>query len=152
KRAQEAKLVDLANRLQSITIERNQCLEAFKKYKGAIARERIAALATMTFNRQKPSITIKFASYGRDYALLKDLERILTESGRTVSLDRSNNPALPQAQEYKVIFESGLTTSFGPLAGAFSEGELLGVPIGASTADRHDVHHLVIKVLPSEDR
>ena len=98
----------------------------------------------------KPIVTIRSAAYGHDYALVREIERIFKEfTGWAVTLDGTNNPMLPQAEQFKVVFESGLTMSFDVIAHAFADGDLLGVPVGRAQSDRSDHHRLVITVLPS---
>lgn len=69
-----------------------------------------------------------------------------------MTLDGSNSPVLHPHDQFKVIFESGFTMSFAPVASVFNDGDLLGVPIGQRAADRADHERLVVEVLPGDLR
>jgi len=147
--AQEERLVSLANELQAEKIAHGQSQATIKKLKTDHALEQVSICSQMRFNGTSPTLTVRFAAYGTDYALVKQIEKIFADCGWKVHLDGTNNPVLPQADQFKVIFESPGTPSFDRLAFEFSNADLLGVPVGKSMGDRSDFHHLVIKVLPS---
>ncbi len=138
------------NELQQRTNERDGAQQALKTAKREFAHERLKWYSKMSFGGVKPTVTIRSAAYGNDYAIVQEIQKILKEfTGWEVALDGTNNPMLPQAEKFKVVFESAFTMSFDDVAFAFSDGDLLGVPVGKAMSDREDSHHLVIKVLPS---
>ena len=97
----------------------------------------------------KPEVKIRFFGYGRDYALVQEIEKLFKEhTDWTVALDGTNNPVLRPDPKFKVVFESGLFGSFNRVAAAFSEGELLKVPIGWASSDRQDHHRLIVLIAP----
>ena len=94
------------------------------------------------------TVTIRFADYA-DFALVKQIEAILNETGWPIVIDGGNSPVLEPSGQFKVIFESGLSAAFDPIAHAFSDGRLLQCPVGRRLADRGTMTHLVIEVLPT---
>lgn len=106
----------------------------------------------MTFNngQQPATVTIRYVGHGPDMDLVEKLERILSEfCNWEPTRDGKNDPALPRAKQFKVVFESAATTSFDDLSFAFTEGDLLdGISVGKRMGDRHDSHHLIIQILP----
>lgn len=140
----EGQLVDLANQLQAAR-------EELRTTKRRFAHDQLRGISRMSFaNDLRPTVTIRSAAYGTDHALVQEIENIIKEFlGWPVSKDGSNNPMLPQADKCKVVFESGNTLSFEPMANAFAEGDLLGVPVCRAVSGREDHYCLVIKVLPS---
>lgn len=102
----------------------------------------------------KPRVTIRFRDYGQDHVIAEKIEGLFTQYVKWhVTKDASNNPALPRAEQFKVVFDVGDTfISYNELINAFSEGDLLGVSIGAmAMTGRTDVENLVVLVLPSAD-
>jgi hypothetical protein len=105
----------------------------------------------MNFQGIKPTVTIRSAAYGNDYALVTKIKTIIDEHlGWQVTLDGKNEPMLPQEGDFKVVFETAFTMSFQEVISAFAVGDLLGETIGSRIeTERADHHHLIIQVLPS---
>jgi hypothetical protein len=145
--------VDAINKAQEeatrAKTEKDEAIRALKEIKRQYALERVAAFSKMRFGALKVAVTIRFAAYGGDYLLAKQVEKIFEECGWTVDLDGSNQPVLPQAGAFKVVFASGHTLSFNGVAQAFSEGDLLEVPVGQTQWNAVDSHRLVVQILPS---
>jgi len=133
----------LANERDSALQSLARCQKDF-----AMARVEWFAQRSRDWNPQI-SVTVRFADYF-DYRLALQIIAILQEhAGWTAELDQSNKPVLKPSEEFKVVFESGISQAFDEIAYAFGQGAFLGdVSVGRRTADRHD-NHLVIEVLPT---
>jgi len=120
------------------------------------AHERLLMYSGLRFGdggAVKPVVVVRFVKYGSDYQLAKLIEKILGDfTSWEVTLDHANSPVLPPMDDFKVIFESGPFRSFDKVAFAFSDGNLLGVSVGAECdINRSDEHRLVIKILPASE-
>jgi hypothetical protein len=137
--------------------ERDQAVVALKDKKHAYAVEILERCSNLRFKPDSitpviPTVTIRYCSYGKDYELAQQIQTYFTLYAKwPVTLDGSNNPALPRADKFKVVFDVGMTVmTYGELVHAFIEGNLLGVSVGLQQfVDREDSHHLIVKVLPS---
>jgi hypothetical protein len=127
---------------------------AFNERKRAYALDVFRRHAGLRLHDDRvPRVTVRFVGYGEDYDIVQKIKtHVAVHLNWPVDVDGSNSPALLRAtDEYKVVFDLGLTGNiFGEVAGAFSEGNLLGVPIGFQTfSERRDYENLIVKVLPS---
>jgi hypothetical protein len=132
--------------------QRDQAREERDAEKRGLGVERLHMYSSMSFDGVKPVVTVRVAEHS-DRALAKDIEKIFKDLNWAVTIEAANDPLLASSDEFKVIFESSdRTTSFGHIANAFEQGQLLGVKIGCRQSDRSDVHHLVVEVLPTVRR
>jgi len=157
---QEEQLVALANRLQAMTIERDGANQALATCKRAFAQARIRWFADrvrMNIEKRRQietrpdvRVTVRFAAYD-DYPLAQQIEAILREhTGWPITLDNRNDPVLRPSDEFKVIFGSAMHGTFGEVASAFSDGQLLSCHVGMrDDANRFDQEHLIVEVLPT---
>jgi len=145
----------LQRELGQVKKERDEARETLVAKTRAFAHERLRIYSSMAWGDDrsiKPTVTIRFVKYGKDHALAKQIQQIFGEfTNWETKLDWANDPVLPEAEQCKVVFESGWAGAFRPVANAFLDGDLLGVPVCWNDGDRSDQHHLVIKVLPSAD-
>ena len=132
--------------------ERDTAVATVKQVKRDYGLTILRMLSGMRFRGgEKPTVVIRFARYEHDYKLAREIEKIFRDvTDWNVTLDGSNTPVLHPDDRFKVIFESGLTMSFEKVTAAFSEGDLLGVPVGQRVADRGDEDRLVVEVLPGD--
>lgn len=122
--------------------------DALRTMKRGFAIERLGWVSRASFDGTKPTVTIRFATYGNDYKLAKEIEAVFTEfCGWPVTTDATNSPTLPQADKFKVVFDVGFTLSFDAVIASFSQ--LLDVTVGKSQSQRDDYHRLIVNVLPS---
>jgi hypothetical protein len=134
--------------------ERDQAVEALQKKKEEFALHTLERCSGYRYeDGGKPTVTIRFYGYGQDYELVERTKHLIAERLHwDVAVDGGNVPALPQAEKFKVVFETTHISQlfvFNEVAYAISEGGMLGVSVGSSMRDAEDHRHLVIKVLPS---
>jgi len=152
--AQPMTIETVKQELETATTERDQARVDLKDKKHEYAMEVLERYSKITFKDPQPTVTVKYASYGKDYELAQQIQGLFTQYVKwPVELEATYKPALPRADEYKVIFDVGMTYfTYGPLIHAISEGDLLGeeVAIGKRQfVEREDSHHLIVMVLPS---
>jgi hypothetical protein len=134
--------------------ERDVAVIALKDKRYEYAMDTLRRYSMLRVNGEIPSVTIRCTSYGRDFELAEKVRGLFTQHVNwPVTLDVSNTPALPRAEQFKVVFDTGMTVlSYGDLIHAFAEGDLVGVTVGHRRfTDREDAHHLIVLVLPSAD-
>jgi len=139
----------------AIAAERDGVVAAMKQLKHHHAIEVLQRHSTRKrTDGVSERVTIRYGNYGKDYEIAQTIERLFNEHVKwPVTLDASNNPALPRAEGFKVVFDHGMTFhAYAELTHAFSEGNLLGVTVGQrSLTPREDTEHLIVLVLPSSD-
>ena len=117
---------DWTTSLQQLTKERDAAIEGLAIQKREHAFETLRWFAGTKINGNKPTVTIRFFSYGSDYSLVTRIERIVAEQlGWPVTLDGANIPALPRADRFKVIFTANFVPSFEHVGAAFYAGDYL---------------------------
>ena len=132
---------------------RDKAMADLKDRQNVYALETLRRYAGFKFdNGLRPRVTIRYSSYGKDWELAQAVKALVDQHLRwPVTLDASNVPALPRAESFKVVFDLGMTGFiYGDLVHAFSEGNLLGVPVGQRQfVERADNENLIVLVLPS---
>jgi hypothetical protein len=148
----KAELLDAAIAGQAkLQTERDAAVVALKDRRHVYALETLQRHAMLRINGSTPRVTVRYCSYGQDYELAKKVQEIFAKDVKwPVVLDGSNTPALMRAEQFKVVFDTGMTAfAYGDLVHAFSEGNLLGVTVGVRKfQDRLDDDHLIVSVLP----
>jgi len=96
-------------------------------------------------------VLIRFVGHGDDHKIVEEIEKIInTYAGWKIERDGTNNPPLPRAKDFKVLFETGYSTVIDEVALAFSEADLLGgVKVSGVLVDQFEQRRIVIRVLPS---
>lgn len=149
----EASTIGMSH-VETVAKERDAAVAALKAKKQEYAMDTLSRYSNIRFgDNVKPRVTVRHVSYDSDYEIAQQLKTLFTNTvGWTVTIDASNVPALDRAGRFKVVFDVGMTAiTYGDLVHAFSEGELLGVPVGIKQfTDREDSDHLIIEVLPRE--
>lgn len=127
------------------------CKTAFAKAALSWIAQRANLVAELRGREPNFRVTIKFADH-KDFALVENIRRIIKEClDWPVTLEQQTSPALEPAKDFKVLFDSPITTNFESIAANFESGRLLGdITVGIYRKDeRDDPDHLVIKVLPT---
>jgi len=143
----------LAGERERILNERDVAVTALNDKKREYAIETLARCSRLRFEGGVvPNVIIRYGSYGYDDDLAFRIKALFDEHVKwPVTLDASNRTALPRAEEFKVVFDVGMTVmTYGDLVHAFADGNLLGVTVGVRQGfDREDSQNLIVMVLPS---
>lgn len=141
---------------EKIADEKTKAEIALKDRRHQYAMEVLERYSNARFKDDiKPRVTIRYCSYGQDYVIAQKIEAMFTQYVRwSVTKDASNNPALPRSDQFKVVFDVGMTVlTYGDLVHAFMEGDLLGVTVGMRQyTEREDSENLIVLVLPSAEK
>ena len=136
--------------LQERTNERDGALRALKTCKNNFAIARLRWFAERARIREVAiNVTIRFATYD-DINLVKQIEKLFQEHTEwPVEIDGTNKPVIMPDEEFKVLFESGISQAFNPVAMAFQDGELIDAVVGVRMGNRATNGDLVVEVLPT---
>lgn len=130
--------------------ERDAAQAMVKATKVKFGREILMFLSGFTVNETRPSFIIRYVGHGPDHALVKQIKSILREcTGWSVDEEGKNDPILQPDERFKVVFEVNGSAMSQKIAQAFTDGELLDVPIGQVSTEPGDPAKFVIRVLPS---
>ena len=147
-------LSDMQQQIEEIKKELDLAVVSLKDKKREYAMEVLEQYSNLVPREGTPpiTVTVRYANYGHDYDIAQRIQGLFTQYVKwPVALEASNNPALPRADKFKVVFDVGSTYfTYARLVHAISDGDLLGVPVGKlDFVDRDNPHHLIVLVLPS---
>jgi hypothetical protein len=148
---------EMALNQAELIAERDAAIAALKDRRNEYASETFSRYSHLKFKRDggdvQPHVTIRYCSYGGDLDIAKKMQGVFERVIHwPVVMDAANNPPLPRADQFKVIFDHGMAVmTFGDLERAFRESDVLeGIAIGHyQFVDREDSYHLIVSVLPS---
>lgn len=154
-RSKNELLTEAASHRQIITNERDQALAAARDAKEQHAFKCLERYSRYSFTFSgrvvQPRVTIRFASYhDPDYQLVQRLQGLFQQYLKwPVTLDGTNNPALPRAERHKVECDLGRSvTTFSEVVVALND--VLDVTVMPKPfTDRDEDGHLIVSVLPS---
>lgn len=144
----QEKLDAIKAELQSMKGERDTVTETLKRTKKEYALEALRRCSNVRVDGATPLVTIMFAPVYNEPAVA-EIQRLFERHVQwRTKLSQSNN--LPLAGQFKVVFDVGRAAlTYSELIRAFSEGDLLGVPVGCEQTERPDTQNLIVLVLPS---
>src|SRR4051794_10679150 len=123
----EVNVMDLAR--EKAARERDEAVILFKERRVLYAEEAFQRCSRMSFEdgdgtRVPPRVTIRFVSYTGDDQLARRIKQVLDEHvGWSSTFDNSNNPVLMRSEQFKVVFDTAMSLSYGELVRAFQEGD-----------------------------